>query len=380
MIAFAAMFGLAGILLIGIVMQDAFEVVLLPRSVQRRIRLMTYYFKSTWVIWSGIGARLDLGPKREAFLSVYGPLSMVLLFSIWAINIILGYALIMRGFSEFRLSIARPDLLTCLMTSGEAFFTLGSTDAGPQSTIARICTIAEAGTGFGFIAATISYLPVLHQHFFQRDVKVIQMAPRAGSPPTAMRLLLWHAVAGDDLKTLEDWLSSWEVWAADLIESHSSYPMLAFYRSQHRSQSWLASLAVILDVCTLLMAGVEGSQQQREITFLACRRVLEEMCHSLNLSTRSIGSHRFITIADGAQIDRLLAASGARWTSGPSTWDVVDELRLTYEAMLSQLSDYLLLPLPDWIGHGLSIDDYSRSQVAALRRLSADPSAQKHWR
>lgn len=357
-----------GVVLIAGSIQDAFEVVLLPRRVQRRLRLMRYFFRATWAAWSGLGARLPSGPKRENFLGVYGPLSMVLLFSLWAVCLIVGFGLLQWALPTRAGTSSKAAFASSMFLSGEAFFTLGYGDV-PQSRTARILVIIESGTGFGFVALTISYLPVLYSHFSRRDMQLIQLDARAGSPPTAQALLHRYATDGR-LDRIDDWLHEWELWAAELIESHSSYPMLSFYRSQHENQSWLASLAVTLDSCALLIGGVEGIPfLQAGATFAVARRVLVEMSRSLDIAPARLGAVQRLSPQAFTRLERALAALGPRWKGGRDAEERIAGLRATYEPLLAGLSSYLLLPLPDWLTDGMLPDcECGREDLA--RRLS----------
>src|SRR3954465_9687722 len=74
-------------------------------------------------------------------------------------------------------------------------------------------------------------------------------------------------------------LRSWETWGAELLESHLSYPMLAYYRSQHENQSWLGVLAVIMDTCALLLVGRHAASPiQARMTFMrfCCKFVVPD--------------------------------------------------------------------------------------------------------
>lgn len=235
-------------------LQDAFEVVLLPRRVERKHRFVHYFYRISWAIWSRIGARLPIGGARESLLSVYGPMSMVLLFAFWAVALIFGF-----GYMQYALQVGalKATLAHQLYMSGDAFFTLGTEVQSAQSAVANVLIFLEAGIGFGFIGLMVGYLPVLDYHFTQRDLQLIQLDARAGSPPTAGTVLSRYGTEGR-LEELDNWLRDWELWAAELIESHSSYPMLGDYRSQHAKQSWLASLAIVLDCCIVVISGVEN--------------------------------------------------------------------------------------------------------------------------
>ena len=135
--------------------------------------------------------------------------------------------------------------------SGTTFFTLGLGDVTPATTAGRVLAVTEGGLGFGFLGVVIGYLPVLYQSFSRREAGISLMDARAGSPPTPSEMLRRHAEAGV-MESLVEQLHVWEEWAADMMESTLSYPVLAFYRSQHDRESWLSSLITILDTCALI--------------------------------------------------------------------------------------------------------------------------------
>ena len=148
MIAVVAL--MTGALVISLVLQDAFEVMLLPRRVIRRWRLMRGYFRSTWAAWTAIARATSGGPRRERFLSIFGPLSMMLLFAVWASALICAFALVqwavqhMAGYS--------PSLGEVTYLSGVTFFTLGYGEVIPRGGWARVLAVVEAGVGLGLIA------------------------------------------------------------------------------------------------------------------------------------------------------------------------------------------------------------------------------------
>src|SRR5262249_55504278 len=143
------------------------------------------------------------------------------------------------------------DFNTYLYLSGVTFSTLGFGDVVAVSPLGRLLTVAEALLGFGFLACLIGYLPVFYQAFSRREVTISLLDARAGSPPSAASLLLRLAQA-QNVPAVVPFLAEWERWAAELLESHLTYPVLSFYRSQHDNQSWLAALTAILDTCALL--------------------------------------------------------------------------------------------------------------------------------
>src|SRR5262249_35490875 len=142
---------------------------------------------------------------------------------------------------------------------------------------ARVLVVTESGLGFGFLALVISYLPVIYQAFSRREVNIVLLDARAGSPPTAAELLRRHAGA-DGVEPLERLLGDWERSTADILESHVSYPVVAYFRSQHTNESWLAALTAILDACSLLLSCVENtSSRQARLTFAMCRHTVVDL-------------------------------------------------------------------------------------------------------
>src|SRR5947208_1474656 len=265
--------GLLGVLLLAAVASDAFEVMLLPRRVRRQLRPVRVFFRTSWAMWSSIADRMKRGRGRDAFLSFYGPLSMVLLLSFWALGLVLSFA-----FLHWAVRGGTGTFWNALYLSGSTFFTLGYGDVVPNNHWDKTLAIIESGAGLGYIAATISYLPVLYQLFSRREARVIQLDPRAGSPPAASTLLCRHSEA-EAVEELHSLLKDWEEWSAELVESHLSYPMLSYYRSQHDNQSWLAGLSCILDSCAILLTGVKGMKTfQPRMTFALGRLAAVELC------------------------------------------------------------------------------------------------------
>src|SRR5437764_5392409 len=252
MTAAAAIFGCALVLF---VLWDAFETIILPRRVRRRFRLTRAFYRSTWQPWSLAARALKSRRRRETLLGLFGPLSLLLLLALWALGLVIGFAVLQWAAGSALTGSMNSGIDADFYFSGSTFFTLGLGDVFPRSHWARFLAVIEAGTGFGFLAMVISYLPVLYQSFSRREVNISLLDARAGTPPTALELLLRHQ---DDMGEFTRLLQEWEQWSAELLESHLSYPVLAYFRSQHDNQSWLAALTAVLDVCALCMVGVRN--------------------------------------------------------------------------------------------------------------------------
>src|SRR6202012_960407 len=161
--------------------------------------------------------------------------------------------------------------------SGTTLFTLGLGDVVPHRFIIRDLVILESGIGLGFVAMVIGYFPVLYGAFSRREVSISLLDARAGSPPTAVELLRRHAFDGGNA-ALVLLLEQWERWSSELLESHISYPLLCYFRSQHSNQSWLAALTAILDTCALLISIVqEHPARQAQLTFAMARHAVVDL-------------------------------------------------------------------------------------------------------
>src|SRR5579872_2051278 len=249
--------GLIGMVLVGVALRDGFETVILPRRVSG-VRISKVFYRVTWKPWAAIGRRLPPGDRRETYLSTYGPISLLVLIVLWGAILITGFALILWAVG-FDAALSGPDHL---YVSGTTFTTLGIGDFTPKTDFARFVTVVEAGTGFGFLAIVISYLPVLYQSFSKRETAISMLDEWAGSPPSAGELFRRVSEAGamDELRPL---LARWEEWTAELLESHLSYQVLSYFRSQHENQSWLAALTAIMDFSALWQAAkAEGKTWQ----------------------------------------------------------------------------------------------------------------------
>jgi hypothetical protein len=354
-----------------VVLWDAFESIVLPRRVTRRVRLTSAFFRATWTPVAAIARRLPPSKKRDRFLGYYGPLSLILLLLVWAVGLILGFAMLQwAAGSHLHMPDAAAGFGTYFYMSGVIFFTLGFGDVYPLETAGRVLAVVEAGTGFGFLAIVIGYLPVLYQSFSRREVAISMLDARAGTPPTAVELLRRHA-ASESMDRLTELLQDWERWTAELMESHLSYPVLCYYRSQHDNQSWLASLVCVLDTCALVMVGVDGAHQwQARLTFAIARHAIVDI--SQNFNTRPVAFDRErLGGEDLTRMRELLARSGIPLREGEEADDDLESLRRLYEPYVNGLACRLLIALPPWMPPGAHVDNWQTSAFDRTRQAAS---------
>src|ERR1700674_1415558 len=303
----AAIFAIVLILLVG---QDAFETIILPRRVTRRLRLARLFYRLIQTLWRFIGHFLRAGARRDTYLGYLGPLSLLALFVFWAVLFVFGFGLLLWGLA---LPLNAPEraisFVTYLYLSGTTFFTLGLGDVTPVPGVARLLVVIEVALGFGFLALEISYVPIIYQAFSRRELRISLLDSRAGSPATAVELLRRNH-DGKNVEELRLLLHDWEVWCADILESHLSYPVLAFYRSQHEQQSWVEALTVILDTCALILTEIEGTPvEPARFAFAMARHAVVDLAQVLNTSPTP-GVNR-LSSAEFDQVREMLAAAGS---------------------------------------------------------------------
>ena len=320
--------------------------------------------------------------------------SLLLLLLLWALLLISGFAMFyfsMRSpFGDALMGQApapgRSSAPTCTSAARPCLL-LALGDVVPHRLLARGLIIFESGVGLGFVALVIGYLPVLYQAFSHREVSVALLDARAGSPPNAGELLRRHAFEGGQ-EALSALLAEWERWSAEILESHISYPILCYYRSQHDNQSWLSALVSILDTCALLISVVEGTpSRQAQLTFVMARHALIDLGHVFHIEELKAWQRQ-------SELDRLppkdfyrlceaLGDNHLRLCGDPAAAKRLNTIRALYEPYAFALSEYLRMPLPVWVAPPKENDQWSvltrlRTDAETALRVRSVPSDSYH--
>jgi hypothetical protein len=371
----------ASVALILWTLMEAFEVMVLPRRVTRQFRFTRLFYRGNWHVWLCVARGFRSPKRRETFLSVFGPLSLLTLFSSWVVTLIAGFALLHWSLgTPLQTPTGETDLSAYLYFSGITFFTIGYGDVVPLHTLGRGLAVVEGGVGFGFLAVTIGYMPVLYQAFSRREATISLLDARASSPPSAGQFLLRLAPrhdtgAGDVL------LAEWERWSAELLESHLSFPVLSYYRSQHDNQSWLAALMTILDVSALVMVGVDGiPHAQARLTFAMARHTVVDLTQIFNTPP----------IPDDRNNDRLpaekliafrkaLREQGVVLRDDAEATEKLKRLRALYEPHARALASFLVLTLPPFRAEKERKDNWQTSAWKKMEGSEAMTITEEHF-
>jgi hypothetical protein len=250
--------GAAGIWLVITTVSGAIRSFVLPRN--ESVRLNAFVFGGVRALFNFSARRATTYARRDRILAHYAPVALVALPIGWL-------ALVGVGYSAIYWALGVEDFTKSYELSGSSLLTLGTTSESGLAV--NIFSYSEATIGLLLLTLLISYLPTLYQAFSRRELVVAQVELRAGTPATAAGLLTWLGHDGDFENDDAQWLA-WEQWLVEIDESHTSLPVLAFFRSPQGGRSWVTTAGLILDTGNLLFSALDVPRsRQIELTFKA---------------------------------------------------------------------------------------------------------------
>ena len=210
---------LLGLVVVISTLFSALSTFVLPRSA--RSRLNRILFGVLRRIFEKLMGFVKTFERKDAIFAYYAPIGLMLLVPTW-------YVLMTIGYAAMYWSLGVGDLYTDLRLSGSSLLTLGF--ATSENFLVNLLVFSEATLGLILVALLIAYLPTMYSAFSRREEFVNLLEVRAGNPPSSVEMLLrFNRIHG--LERLAEYWSSWEVWFADLEESHTTLPALVFFRS-----------------------------------------------------------------------------------------------------------------------------------------------------
>jgi hypothetical protein len=360
--------GIASLALIALLLVEFFVVFLLPRRVKRDPRIARVVLRLFWRPWRAIARRLPRG-SAETMLGIYGPFGLLAILATLSVGVIIGYAGLQWADSTRLSGSHAAGFGEDLYLSAGVFFS-ASTPFLPHGSLGRALQVIEAATGFAFLAIAIGYLPALFQAFSRRETAVSRLDPRAGSPPSPGALLQSAARRGG-WRELDTYLQEWETWTAELMETHLSYPILGYFRSQHVGQNWLAALTTVVDACAYALAyGREADTGAAELTFRIGRHALADLADAFapDWDRRApAGAPPRLTPEGLIELRERLTGSGLHCEGGPEADAHLERLRASYEPYAQAIARQLALALPDWLPE--DVEHYWRTAARADRSL-----------
>src|SRR5918992_3072363 len=236
--------GLAtGVVLVAVATDSVVRTLVVPRGLTSKLaevvgRVLTRHGFIT------VADRFDDYETKDRILALSGPVSLLVLLFVWLTMYFVGYGLILWPLAEASLAAA-------LRQSGSSLLTLGF--AGTPRLGSTIIHLLAAATGLAVVALQIAYLPTLYGAFNRREMLVTMLQSRAGSPAWGPELLI-RAHMVSLMESLPALYAEWERWAAEVAESHTTYPTLVWFRSPHPLRSWVVGLLAVLDSAALYLS------------------------------------------------------------------------------------------------------------------------------
>ncbi|HKW78710.1 MAG TPA: potassium channel family protein [Candidatus Limnocylindria bacterium] len=333
-----------GLALLVWILSDVFESVVVPRPTPG-FRPTTILIRLTWPGWRAIGLRRAPG-EREHFLGQYASLLLVTVLMVWIAGLIVSYGLVFAGLHG-ELRPEPPDLFTAIYFAATSLLTIGFGDIVALGASARFIAIVSAATGLGVVALAISFLFSLFASFQRRESLVVTLDQRAGAPPSGVQLLETMA-----LKRMRDALGpmfgEWERWAAEVLDSHVSYPILAYFRSTHDNESWVSAIGAMLDAATLVVTTIEdGPYGPAHMLVKAGDHLVEDLTSFFRLPH---GHECGVEREEFDAARERLSAVGYHLRPADDSWRAFSDTRATYASDLNELARYWAVPPALWVG------------------------------
>jgi hypothetical protein len=349
--------GLLGGVLVGLMLFEIFLAFLLPRRVKRDPQFARRVAVFLYKPWKALALRL---PDRfgDTLLGMYGPFGLLLDLALWVAGLMVGYACLQWAGGSHVSPGGPSDFGQDFYFSAATLVSSGTDGLGAGDAFARVVQVIDAASGLGVLTIVIGYLPSLYQAFSRRETTVSQLDARAGSPPSAGRLVV-RATARSGWPGLNEYLRGWEVWSAELMETHLSYPILAFFRSQHINQNWLTALCTILDASALAVAAAPaGTVEAARFTFAISRHAVADLCYTFRVEPTEGGEDRLPPVAFDVLISELQAKGVELGAEPEEIRRQLDRMRAQYEPYAKVLADYVALKLPPWLAPESPTDNW----------------------
>ena len=352
---------LIGLALVAVVLFDVFETVVVPRRTTSRMRFSPHILPRLWPIWRMIGTRLKPAWRREEFLGTFAPFAFVFLLLVWVLALICGFGLALHALAD---DIHPPidGYATALYLAGVSLLTIGFGDFVPTALASRAIVLLAGASGLAVVALVISLMFNLYASFARREVLVLLLDSRAGVPPSGVMLLetFGRFRTVDELAAT---FASYEVWTAEMLDSHLAYPILPYFRSSHDSQSWVSALGAVLDAATLFVCAVPKDPTEGDSYWHNCRASAEMMyaigCHALvDLTQAGLVRNQINRLNTQPGIERAefeaachrLTEAGYRTICTEESWQAFSQRRAVYSQRLNLLARYFASPPTQWIG------------------------------
>jgi hypothetical protein len=374
MLALGILEGLAGGVLVLIVLLDIFNSVIVPRPTMRGTLLSRSIIRPGWRAWRALGTRARDVNKRESMLAIFPPMALILVLVAWVILLILGYALLIHSLrGDFR---PLPGIRGSMYIAAASLFGVGQSAFIPAARAARAVIPVINATGLGTVALVITFLFSLYANFQRREARVVMLDARAGAPPSGVTLLETYGKL-EMIDRLPETFANWETWSAEVLDSHLAYPILTYFRSSHDNESWISALGAVLDGATLTVSTVDGvpSGPAKMMVSIGAHLV-EDICNQFKLDHNgAVGVERG-EFEDARE--RLGAAGYILKDDADAAWTKFSSMRGIYASRLNAMAQAWATPPALWIGDRSTLryrhPDRGGAPATAAIEASVEPS------
>lgn len=362
MIALRVSAAVAGVVFVIAPIGSAVKTIVLPRARASRIT------RSVFIVLRAV-FRLVAKPsmpyeRRDRVLGAYAPLGLIATLATWLALVLLGFVLIFWA-------IEGDGWLHAFDLSGSSLFTLGFATSSRIGS--RVLVFVEAGIGLFLLALLISYLPTIYAIYARREVGIASLEVRAGSPPSA-REMIWRYRRLERLPEIHEVWVEWQRWFAEVEESHSSYPVVVFFRSPHPDHSWVTSAGAVLDAAAIVLSSVDIPRDVEaefciRAGYLCLRGVADYFQISHDPDPRPDDPISVTREEWEELLDRLAEAGVPLKPDRDQAWRDFSGWRVNYDTVLLALASLTQAPSAPWSSDR---SDGVRVRPPVFRRASAD--------
>jgi len=335
-----------GVAVVIVVLFDVFTSVVVPRPVRSGLRISAYMLRATWRVWRAAGLRMDPPQRRDSFLGLFASLAVMVILVVWENGLIVGFGLFFYGLRS-EVHPALHNFGQALYFAGTSLLTIGFGDFVPSGGLTRFAAVVAGTSGLATLAIVLTFLFALFGSFQRRELFVVTLDARGGAPASGLALLETHAQLKlvDDLPRL---FIQGQAWAAEVLDNHLAYPILAYFRSSHVDVSWLSALGAVLDAATIVISTIDAVPKGQAVLM---HSVGSHLTHDL---AKYFGfdndNAAGVELQEYREARQRLGAAGFALLPEADGWVAFQRLRAQYASALNGMAQYWAITPAQWIG------------------------------
>lgn len=233
----------AGLFLVLATLLSAVQTVVIPHSDSVRVTRLIFRWSRNV---ASLYARVDRNRQRQhKAIQVALASGLLMLPIVWLTSAVVGYTMMFRalGASSWRVAY---DL------SGSSMLTLGfaKPDDLPKLTLA----FTASALSISILALLlVTYLPTIYSAYTDREKRLTAFETLAGEPPNVVGMMI-RAHELTSFARLPMLWEGWREWFAELRESHTALPAVAFLGSSRDDRNWVATVGTLLDAASVSLS------------------------------------------------------------------------------------------------------------------------------